>query len=83
LNVRITVKLFAIVKDKAGAGEMALELVEGAMVAKAVEMLGEKLPALKDHLARCAFAVNMSYVKPNEMLHDGDELAVIPPVSGG
>ena len=39
--------------------------------------------SLADHIDRCGFAVNLAYVKPDAPLHDGDELALIPPVSGG
>ena len=81
--MRIHVKFFAIIKDKAGTPETTLDLPEGATVATAVEALSAKYPLLKDSLSRCAFAVNMSYAKFGEMMHDSDELAVIPPVSGG
>ena len=60
----VTVKLFAIVRDRADA-------------------LGERVPALRDYLGRVAWAVNRAYVPVETQLHDGDELAVIPPVSGG
>jgi molybdopterin converting factor small subunit len=41
------------------------------------------VPALRDHLARVAWAVNRAYASIETELHEGDELAVIPPVSGG
>jgi molybdopterin synthase catalytic subunit len=79
----VTVKLFAILKDRAGTGELALELPPGATVARAGEAIGERLPAIRGFLPRVAYAVNRSYAKPDAPLSDGDELAVIPPVSGG
>ena len=48
-----------------------------------VKRNGKKIPAIADYLSRVAFAVNQTYVDRSTILHDGDELAVIPPVSGG
>ncbi|CAN5528835.1 MoaD/ThiS family protein [soil metagenome] len=82
-GVVIKVKLFAIVRDKAARGDVSLELPEDATVADAIEKLSAELPAIASHLPRCAFALNFEYTSVSEPLNDGDELAVIPPVSGG
>jgi molybdopterin synthase catalytic subunit len=79
----IVVKLFAVLRERAGAAEVRLELPEGATVAAARDALGERAPAIRDFLPRVAWAVNRTYVTPDAKLHDGDELAAIPPVSGG
>lgn len=79
----VRVRFFAILRDLAGVAEVPLELDDGTTVAQAREPLLKRLPALRDHLPRCAFAVNLAYVKPDAPLQDGDELALIPPVSGG
>ena len=79
----VRVRLFAILRDRAGVAECALELPPGATVAQAKEPLLRQLPALRDLVDRCGFAVNHSYVRPDAPLRDGDELALIPPVSGG
>ena len=81
--MRVRIKLFAVVKERAGVGETALELPDGATVAAASQALKQKFPAIENFLARSAFAVNREYVDPATVLRDGDELAVIPPVSGG
>ena len=81
--MRVRVKLFAIVKERAGVGELSLDLPERADVAAAAVALKEKVPAVAGFLDRSAFAVNREYVEVATVLHDGDELAVIPPVSGG
>ena len=82
--MRIQVKLFAILRERAGgASDLALELRDGATVGDAVESLGDKFPELTSFLPRIAFAVNQSYAKRDVVLNDGDELALIPPVSGG
>ncbi len=81
--MQIRVKLFAIIRDRAGTSELAIDLPDGATVDAAAAALAEQLPAIRDFLPRSAFAVNQTYVDRNHLLRDGDELAVIPPVSGG
>ena len=81
--MKIRVRLFAILRDRAGVSEVWLDLPEATTVARAKEPLLERLPSLRQHIDRCAFAVNFSYVSADGLLHDGDELALIPPVSGG
>ncbi len=81
--MRVSVKLFAVLKERAGTGEVSLELAEKPTVARAAEALGERIPAIAKYLDRVAFAVNRTYVSKDTVLNDGDELALIPPVSGG
>jgi molybdopterin synthase catalytic subunit len=81
--MRVNVKLFAIVRERAGTAELVIHLRPGATVADAVEALTEKFPDLASFLPRVAFALNQSYVKRDVALKEGDELALIPPVSGG
>lgn len=79
----VRVRLFAGVREKAGVSEFRLELPDSASVADAQARLVDRFPALGGQVGRCAFAVNRSYVRLDHALRDGDELAVIPPVSGG
>ena len=79
----ITVKLFALLRDRAGTADATLDLPAGSDVAAAVARLAERIPALASMLPRTAVAVNREYVNRSTELHDGDELALIPPVSGG
>jgi molybdopterin converting factor subunit 1 len=81
--VQIRVKLFAMLRERAGLPEVELELPAGATVADAVLMLRERIPAIREQSGSVAYAVNRSYAKAGTALHDGDELALIPPVSGG
>jgi molybdopterin converting factor subunit 1 len=81
--MKIRVKLFAILRDLAPAAPSDLDLPEGATVAMAVAMLAKRFPALEKWTPKIAFAVNMEYVSARQPLHDGDELALMPSVSGG
>ena len=75
---RITVRLFAGLRERAGLGTTALELPEDAVAGDvwALLNLGERPPGI-------AFAVNRAYASEDTPLADGDEVALIPPVSGG
>ena len=79
----VTVRLFAILRERAGTDQVRLEVPSGASVASCAERVGERIPAIRELLPRVAFAVNRTYVKADATLSDGDELALIPPVSGG
>jgi molybdopterin synthase catalytic subunit len=76
--MRVTVRLFAGLRERAGASERELELPEGARVADVWEGLdlGEEPEGL-------LYAVNKDYAAPERRLDPGDEVALIPPVSGG
>jgi molybdopterin converting factor subunit 1 len=79
----ITVKLFAILREKAGTAEISLELPNGARVEQAIATLLDRKPDLATWVSRAAFAVNMTRVSGTTILNDKDELALLPPVSGG
>ena len=82
--MRITVRLFAILRDCAdGTDTFDLELANGASVAEALAMLGKRLPRLWSYLPQTKAAVNREFASREDLLADGDELALIPPVSGG
>jgi molybdopterin converting factor subunit 1 len=80
----ITVKLFAMLKDKAGTGEFTLA-VESGTVADVAHHVAVRCPALADILS-CGgilVSVNQEFVKMDETVKDGDEVAFMPPFSGG
>ncbi len=80
---RLTIRLFATLRERAGASELAREYPEGATVAEVWETLKEEFPALRSNRDSVGFAVNQEYVQGDCRLKDGDEVAFIPPVSGG
>ena len=79
----VTVKLFAAARDLAGADAVAVELPAGATVADLRAELAQQLPAWRGLLAKSAVAVNHDFAEDEPMLKPTDEVAVIPPVSGG
>jgi molybdopterin synthase catalytic subunit/molybdopterin converting factor small subunit len=76
--VRVTVRLFAGLRERAGFGSRELELGEGARVADVWGAL-----ELGDQPAGLLYAVNKAYAAADAALGEGDEVALIPPVSGG
>jgi molybdopterin synthase catalytic subunit len=74
--MQIRVRLFAALRERAGTAE--LELPEGATVAQALARLGHVLDGVG-----AVMAVNRRYVDAETALREGDEVALIPPVSGG
>jgi MoaE-MoaD fusion protein len=81
--VQIQVRYFAVLRERMRAEEEALDLADGATVADAVAALAERHEPLRALRRQCQTAVNQTMVRPDEVLHDGDELALIPPVAGG
>ena len=77
-------RLFAILRERAGRDSVALELAEGATVDDALAALGTH-DGLAEALDRMpvVMAVNRAYAEGNRALLEGDEVALIPPVSGG
>jgi molybdopterin converting factor subunit 1 len=81
--MRVTVKLFARLKDLAGAGELVREVEAPATVHTVWKALTAELPALVQYEATMSVAVNAEYAKMAAVVRDGDEVAFLPPVSGG
>jgi MoaE-MoaD fusion protein len=80
--VTITVRLFASLRERAGVGRLTRSVPEGTTAGALLAALQEDLPALRAS-GRIALAVNSEYTNADQRLADGDELALIPPVSGG
>jgi molybdopterin synthase catalytic subunit len=81
--VRVRVRLFAIQRELVGAKEVPLDLRSRATIEDAWTALVALYPALAPGRPAVRFARNAEYADPDTVLEDGDELAVIPPVSGG
>jgi molybdopterin converting factor subunit 1 len=81
--VRVTVKLFARLRDIAGAPELTRDVAPGSTIGGVWRALAEEYPELARYERSISSAVNADYAKMDRVLSDGDEVAFLPPVSGG
>jgi molybdopterin converting factor subunit 1 len=83
MSMRVRVLFFGVLKDALGAEGEALELSEGATVATLLEVYRRRTPGRGALWSSLAVAVNQQYAPGDEVLREGDEVALLPPVSGG
>ena len=81
--MKVAVKLFAAARELAGGGQVEIELPPGADLAELRQALATRYPKLAALSSRSLMAVNAEYASDSTPVTEGDELALIPPVSGG
>jgi len=81
--MRVTIRLFATLRDLAGAGELTREAPPEATVGAVWASLVREFPALAPYASSVSAAVNADYARMGSRVRDGDEVAFLPPVSGG
>jgi molybdopterin converting factor subunit 1 len=81
--MRVTVRLFARLRDLAGSGELVRDVPAPATVQTVWRELVAEMPALQDYERTMSVAVNADYSKMTATVTEGDEVAFLPPVSGG
>jgi molybdopterin converting factor subunit 1 len=79
----VTIKLFARLRDVVGAAELAREVEAGATVRTLWRRLVTEFPEIASYERSISTAVNADYARMDHVLADGDEVAFLPPVSGG
>ena len=79
----VRVLLFDVLRREVGARELAAEVPEGATVGDLLDRLAEAHGPVENHRSVVRLAINRRYVPPETVLSDGDEVALITPVSGG
>ena len=82
-SLKITVMLFAAYRDRVGQRSVEIELPGGSKVGDMAREMAERYPNLTSDHSTIVVAVNEEYREHHEWLRDGDEVALIPPVSGG
>jgi molybdopterin converting factor subunit 1 len=82
-KITIRLKLFSLAKDLAGFEETLVELPANSSSEAVFDYLKRKNPLFERWKPSLRIAVNMEYTESGKPLRDGDEVAVIPPVSGG
>lgn len=81
--MRVTIRLFARLRDIAGSSELVRAAQPGATVAVIWDALTTEFPEFASYRSSISSAVNADYAKMQDAVHDGDEVAFLPPVSGG
>src|SRR5436305_14517417 len=81
--MKITVRLFASFREATGASQTAVDITSDTTISQLWSRLIEQYPRLAPMSRSAAFAVNGEYARRDVTLHDGDEVAFLPPVSGG
>jgi len=81
--VRVTVRLFARLRDIAGAAELRREVGPDATIRTVWTQLVNEFPDLGGYERSISSAVNADYARMDDRVRDGDEIAFLPPVSGG
>jgi molybdopterin synthase catalytic subunit len=83
MPVKIHVLYFAVFRERLGRDEEDIEIADGATVATAIDVLGAAHADIAKLRGRFRVAVNHDFAEENQVLRDGDEVALIPPVAGG
>ncbi len=81
--MKVQVRLFAFLREATGTAHVVQELPLGARVRDLTDSLTTQYPALRSQMGSIRAAVNRQYVSLQVELHDGDEVALVPPVGGG
>jgi molybdopterin converting factor subunit 1 len=81
--MRVTVRLFARLRDIAGEAELTRDIAPGSTIRSVWRELAGEYPELGRYERSISSAVNADYARMDQVLSDGDEVAFLPPVSGG
>ncbi len=81
--MRVTVRLFARLRDITGTAELMRDVSPGATIATVWRQLVGEFPELARYERTISSAVNADYARMDQVVSDGDEVAFLPPVSGG
>lgn len=82
-TITVTIKLFAAYQEAYGVPELTLEFPPQTPVVTVLEKLISEHPELNQWRELTRFGINLEFVQPDVLLKDGDEVVLIPPVSGG
>jgi molybdopterin converting factor subunit 1 len=81
--VRVTVKLFARLRDVTGRSELGADVAAPATIGDVWTLLVGKHPDLEPYASSLSVARNLEYARFSTPIEEGDEIAFLPPVSGG
>ena len=81
--MKLRVLFFSVLRDITGTDEIVLELPAGSTMSDLIHQIEARWPKLRDWQNSLLLALDQTYVKRDAVLHDGAEVAVMPPVQGG
>ena len=81
--MRVTVRVFARLRDIVGSGEMVRDAAPGSTIRGVWRDLASEYPELANYERSISAAINAEYARMDRVIGDGDEVAFLPPVSGG
>ncbi len=81
--MKVNVVVFARARELIGSDQLQLDLPPQSTIHQFKQQLLQQFPALNELLPHCAFAINREYATDDQVLEDGCEVGLIPPVSGG
>ncbi len=81
--LRIVVKFFAGHREIVGRRDEVYQLPEGSMLGDLIDLVVDRYPSLRDLMGDAAYGINQVVSESNRELKEGDEVAILPPVSGG
>jgi sulfur-carrier protein len=79
----VTVKLFAAYQETYGLSELQLEVAQGTTVSEVGDRIRAPHPVLHPLAPITRYGINLNFVEPEAIVQEGDEVVLIPPVSGG
>lgn len=79
--MKVRVRFFASLRELVGQGQVEMELAPATTIAQLREIMNRRFPGLERASVR--LAVNTQFAEPGQVLHEGDEIAWLPPLSGG
>lgn len=82
-TITVTIKLFAAYQEAYGVPELQMELPQGTTVEQVCDRILTEHPELDNLRTITRFGVNLQFAEPDTVLQNGDEVVLIPPVSGG
>jgi len=82
-QIQVKIKLFAIFQEVFATDEMHLEIESGTTVSQIFDHLVTQQPSLEKWRSLTRYAINLNFAEPHTLLNHGDEVALLPPVSGG
>ncbi len=81
--MKVQVRCFAAAREIVGSGELIVDLPEGSTLTQLIDQIRHQFPRLEGLVGSLLFSVNQEYAPSDRRLAAGDEIALIPPVSGG